>query len=211
MRPYYEEDGITIYNADCREILIRPIGDLILTDPPYGIGESYLQFSDTKENLTTLLLDVVPRMLEYEVAMITCGNGNQSLYPEPSWTLAFATPAGVGMCTWGFSCWQPILVYGRCPYLKRGLGARPDLFIHTESSEKNGHPCPKPINLWKKILTRGSASELDVVVDPFMGSGTTLLAAKQLGRKAIGIEISEKYCEIAVKRLAQIQLDFSKD
>ena len=72
----------------------------------------------------------------------------------------------------------------------------------TEQPEKNGHPCPKPINAWKSIMCNSSL-EGHTILDPFMGSGTTLRAAKDLGRKAIGIEIDEKYCEIAAKRMAQ--------
>ncbi len=95
------------------------------------------------------------------------------------------------------------MAYGPDPYLSLGLGARADLFIHTESSEKNGHPCPKPFILWEKLLLRGSPLKGQTIIDPFMGSGTTLRAAKDLGRKAIGIEIEEKYCEIAAKRMEQ--------
>jgi site-specific DNA-methyltransferase (adenine-specific) len=68
--------------------------------------------------------------------------------------------------------------------------------------EKNGHPCPKPLKAWRRLLNNISQPE-QTVLDPFMGSGTTLRTAKDLGRKAIGIEIEERYCEIAAKRLAQ--------
>jgi DNA modification methylase len=97
---------------------------------------------------------------------------------------------------------------GNDPYLANGLGRRPDIFIHTETTENWDHPCAKPIGFWKKLLLRGSVRESDIVLDPFMGSGTTLRAAKDLGRRAIGIEIEEKYCEIAAKRLSQKVLDF---
>lgn len=65
------------------------------------------------------------------------------------------------------------------------------------------HPCPKPVDLMRWLIQRVSVNNAEVIVDPFMGSGTTLRAAKDLGRKAIGIELSERYCEIAAKRLAQ--------
>jgi site-specific DNA-methyltransferase (adenine-specific) len=72
----------------------------------------------------------------------------------------------------------------------------------TESAQANGHPCPKPIGVWKWVLDRISRQG-ESIVDPFMGSGTTLRAAKDLGRKAIGIEIEAEYCEIAARICAQ--------
>ena len=83
------------------------------------------------------------------------------------------------------------------------MGRRSDTIIYTEATEDNDHPCAKPITLWKKLMQRGSVLENETILDPYMGSGTTLRAAKDLGRKAIGIEIAEKYCEIAVRRLQQ--------
>jgi DNA modification methylase len=70
-----------------------------------------------------------------------------------------------------------------------------------------GHPCPKPVRFCTQIISRLTTPG-QLVVDPFMGSGTTLVAAKQLGRRAIGIDIEERYCEIAAKRLEQEVLDF---
>ncbi|MFO8143933.1 MAG: hypothetical protein R6T78_04595, partial [Dehalococcoidales bacterium] len=69
-------------------------------------------------------------------------------------------PAGANQNTWGFTTWHPILVYGKCPYREAGKGARADTIKHQETSEKNGHPCPKPITLWRKVLDRVSVKEL---------------------------------------------------
>jgi site-specific DNA-methyltransferase (adenine-specific) len=104
------------------------------------------------------------------------------------------------MARGGFTTMQPILYYGKD--YRAGKGALPSGKAVTEASEKNGHPCPKPIGAWSWLLDKVS-QEGETVVDPFMGSGTTLRAAKDLGRKAIGIEISEEYCEIAATRLSQ--------
>lgn len=206
LTPYYDDgNGIVIYHGDCREILphLEPV-DLVLTDPPYGIGESYASFDDTAANLDQLLVDAVPLLFGASRRIVlTPGVANIHRYPRPKWIMAWITPAGAGSGPWGFCCWQPILVYGKDPFLTSGLGRRPDIIEMTETSEKNGHPCPKPIGVWKHLLLRVSVDETDTILDPFMGSGTTLRAAKDLGRKAIGIEIEEKYCEIAVKRLAQ--------
>lgn len=204
-KPYYQEPGITIYHGDCRDILphLEPV-DLVLTDLPYGNETDYGEYKDTKENLSELVKIAIPLIFKLtKISAITCGVGNIHLYPCPSWIICWFNPAGVGSGPWGFCCWQPILIYGEDPYLKNNLGRRPDGWIKNEISPKNGHPCPKPESLWRQVINRTSIKKQDVILDPFMGSGTTLRAAKDLGRKAIGIEIEEKYCAIAVERLRQ--------
>jgi site-specific DNA-methyltransferase (adenine-specific) len=200
--PYYEEHGIAIYHGDCRDFL-PSMGGVVLTDPPYGNGTQYLSFPDDGSSLRELVAGVMPLILNMERAFISCGVSNIHLYQKPDWTLAWFTPAGAGSGPWGFCCWQPILAYGKDPYLQNGSGRRPDAIVATESSENNGHPCPKPIGVWKWLLKRLSPNDSETIIDPFMGSGTTLRAAKDLGRTAIGIEIEERYCEIAAKRLSQ--------
>jgi DNA modification methylase len=78
-------------------------------------------------------------------------------------------------------------------------GCFPDTFATTEQADKNGHPCPKPLALWTRILNRIGGD--GIVFDPFCGSGTTLVAAKMLGRRYIGIDIEERYVKIAEERL----------
>jgi len=206
MNPYYDDGkGIVIYHGDCREILpTLPKVDLVLTDPPYGINENYASYIDRLGELRVTIAQSMPLIIKNSVvAILTVGVGNIFEYPKPTWTLAWVTPAGCGSGPWGFCCWQPVLAYGKDPYLVNGLGRRPDCILHTESAEENGHPCPKPIGFWSKLLLRGSPKDSDYILDPFMGSGTTLRAAKDLGRRAIGIEIEERYCEIAARRLQQ--------
>ena len=196
-----------IIQGDCIEVMktfADKSFDLVLTDPPYGVNYEYNQYQDTPENLKKLVDGFMPEVLRIgRRVMITCGNGNQHLYPKPDWTLAWVITAGAGQNKWGFTCWQPILVYGKDPYRENNMGARPDIIQSNETSEEFGHTCTKPINTWKRILARGSVKESDTILDPFLGSGTTLVAAKQLNRNAVGIEISQEYCEIAKKRLEQ--------
>lgn len=214
--PYYQDDHVTLYHGDCREILPALRGDVVLTDPPYGIGLGYDVHDDSAEALEAIIRDVFPLMLDAApVVAFTPGVANVNRYPAPSWILAWVQEnSGTGRGMWGFSVWQPVLVYGTDPYLKKGLGARPDV-IKSASSGKEldqrkrwGHPCPKPEDGWRKIMLRVSPNEGETIIDPFCGSGTTLDVAKYTGRKAIGIELSERYCEIAANRLGQEVLDF---
>ncbi len=207
-KPYYQDTAVTIYHGDCREILPElPKVDLVLTDPPYGLAgadtdkNSYASFSDDAETVTALVLMVL-KMAKYERFVMTPGQSQMFKYPEPKAVGAFYYPAGSGSCSWGFVGWQPIFYYGKDPRLADGLGRVMNSHSSTEQAENWGHPCVKPIGQWKWLLDRSSRIG-ETILDPFMGSGTTLRAAKDLGRKAIGIELEEKYCEIAARRMAQ--------
>ena len=186
-------DGITIIHGDCREILLQlePV-DLVLTDPPYGVG--YAEWDQVLIDPASWL----PRCRDLaECVMVTPGTANQWDYPKPSWTAAWFRPGSVVRSRGGgFSHWEPCLIYGenRLPFdAKR---------IDNQAQNIKGHPCPKPLDLFRWFIWECSDFG-DTVLDPFMGSGTTLRAAKDLGRRAIGIELEEKYCEIAAKRLRQ--------
>ena len=207
MKPYYQDKWVTIYHGDCREVLPQLADksvDLVLTDPPYGNGTNYAGYEDTQINLRKLIRSVFVGLACVSKRMlITCGVANIGHYPHPDWILAWITPAGVGSSKWGFCCWQPILAYGADPYLQAGKGRRPDIFIKTELSQEKRHPCSKPEDIWQLIMLRGSINSNDLILDPFLGSGTTCYCAKKLNRYSIGIEIEEKYCEIAAKRCSQ--------
>lgn len=203
MTPYYQDAAVQIFHGDCREILpqLEPV-DLVLTDPPYAVGENYESHNDSGLRLRLLIQDFLPVVrAKAPTVTLSCGVANVWLYPKPTWTLCWFNKAGAGSGPWGFTCWQPLLCYGPDPFLKAGKGRRADFIEHSETSEVNGHPCPKPIGFVSKWIQRTSFGES--ILDPFMGSGTTLRAAKDLGRKAIGIEIEEKYCEIAARRMSQ--------
>ena len=205
MKPYYQDEWVTIYHGDCREILPQlPKVDLVLTDPPYGIGLDYGTFVDTPVNVRNLVVSVMPLILESASRVaLTCGVRQIAWYPPSTWILCWFNRAGTGMNPWGFTCWQPVLVYGKDPYLENRMGGRPDYIEGSEGASTKEHPCAKPIKFWKKLLARVSVMSTDVVLDPFLGSGTTVEACKALNRKCIGIEIEEKYCEIAAKRCSQ--------
>ena len=204
-KPYYEKDGITIYCADCRDILPHlPKVDLVLTDPPYGVGIDYASWDDTLENWKLLLGDVIPasRAVADMVIIPSCQ------IKMMAWVYSFAAPDWIiawykgspGHCAWvGFNDWEPHFVWGK----SKGCQMHDHFFVPcNENMGAYGHPCPKPLD-WAVWLMNRACPDHGSVIDPFMGSGTTLVAAKKLNRRAIGIEIEERYCEIAVKRLAQ--------
>lgn len=212
MKPYYEHGGIVIYHGDCREVL-PSLGavDLVLTDPPYNLGRAYTGgFDDAKGEAEwqAWIDSVVPLLLRAaNTVLLTPGIANLAHYlkHEPRWVLAWHKPFSMSHSPVGFNNWEPILFWGKwrkkrysdyicAPLVKRG--------------EVAGHDCPKPLALFAALVEWNSTSG-ELVLDPFMGSGTTLRAAKDLGRKAIGIEIEERYCEIAAKRLAQECFNFA--
>lgn len=204
IEPYYQDEAVTIYHADAREVLPLLSGiDLVLTDPPYGVNVECGSFEDTPANVAALMADVVPLLRRYGApVLITTGITSLFSYPRPDWVLNWFMPNAAGVGPWGFCTWQPIIAYGKDPYA--GKGSRPDGVERlVAQSEQNGHPCPKPLAIMRWLVARGTTAPGQLVLDPFMGSGTTLRAAKDLGRKAIGIEIEERYCEIAAKRMAQ--------
>lgn len=197
-----------VHHTDCisylRSLKDKSV-DVVFADPPYGVGMDYDGYEDTRENLIRLVNVFMPEALRVARRVaITPGNSNQWLYPEPTWTLAFVNPAGVGRSAWGFSCWQPILVYGKDPYLSNGMGARPDVFIMKHSGDIDNdvdHPCPKPNNVMRWIVERVSLPG-ETILDPFMGTGTTGAAAVTLKRNFIGVDQSEKYVSIARAKIA---------
>ena len=220
MQPYYSQNGITIYHGDCRDILphLEQV-DLVLTDPPYGVdlskkttearhgfqgSQASVLYQDNPVEIKQLIKTTMPELVRIADRMIIFSGATLLMaYPEPRAIGGVYSPAGTGMCKWGFQVFHPILFYGKDPYLADGLGSRPNGFVDDRPSKDHfDHPCPKPLKWMLWAITRGSR-EGETILDPFMGSGTTLRAAKDLGRTAIGIEIEERYCEIAAKRMAQ--------
>ena len=228
MKPYYQDDAVMILHGDCREVLpeIGPV-DLVLTDPPYGIG-----YVSARRTRLDRLRTPVANDLDLDVVASAWPAIIATLKPDRHW-YAFASPRNliaaqravgafkqvlcwdkgdrgtVGDLEAGFGeAWEAILygMKGRRPL----NGSRPRSMIRLDWSATMDpvHPTVKPIPLLGKLISWSSV-EGETVLDPFMGSGTTLRAAKDLGRKAIGIEIEERYCEIAAQRMSQEVLPLS--
>jgi len=199
-------EGVEVYCGDCLEVLpTLGLFDAVLMDPPYGLSgadtekNEYASFDDTPEQVE-LLVKAVIEWGQYARLVMTPGQRMMFKYPEPTAVGVFYYPAGTGSCSWGFVGWQPIFYYGKDPFLADGKGRASNSFYATDSAEKNGHPCPKPIGQWTKLLERVTRKG-ESILDPFMGSGTTGVAAVKLGRRFTGIEIDESYFSIACRRI----------
>ena len=190
--------------------------DLVLTDPPYGVGIEYgvgicvgTTFDDSPEAIHALIPLFMPLCLRWPVVLLTPGQNNLWEYPRPRWILSWNIPAGGGLNTWGFTTWHCVLAYGKDPYLARGLGGRPDgvTMMATRDKSVEGHPVIKPLDVWKWFLERGSPARGERVLDPFLGSGTTMVAAEQLGRICYGMEIEPKYVAVTLERMSGMGLE----
>lgn len=178
--------------------------DCTVTDPPYGVGVDYETFQDTPENVKELMSKVMPIILEHLPAALTPGVPAAFDYPKPAWIGAWVHPAPNGGCPWGFVGNNPILYYGADPYLKAGKGRRPDSVVMASDRQgEEGHPTPKPQKVWEWLVERLTPEAGQIVFDPFCGSGTTLVACENLGRKGRAIEISPAYCSVILERMSQ--------
>jgi DNA modification methylase len=202
MTPYYERGGISIYNGDCRDVL-RGLGaaDLLLTDPPYGIGfaadptEAQRGAGYAPEPWDDQTFDGLASILPYGEIQIVWGGTYYALPPSRGW-LAWCKPDAPPSMGGVELAWTNQSRNTR--YLVQSISAT--------NPERVGHPTQKPLALMKWCLRQFPA--VRTVIDPFMGSGTTLVAAREFGCSAIGIDINERYCEMAAKRLSQELLDF---
>ena len=219
MTPYYEQDGICIYHGDCREVLPALEAALVVTDPPYGTGGWRRTETGAGRNPSGTL--VMESWDDGAVDWIGSANAEAilSFWPaaHTSHLLKAAIDAGMtkhrclymrkldpkpqvaGRTRWSI---EPIWVLSRDGFTLTGGDdlcecSTPRL---GRDADATGHPYQKPLNVMKWLLRKTDAP---LIVDPFMGSGTTLVAAKAAGRRAIGIDTSERYCEIAANRLRQ--------
>lgn len=225
--PYYQDDAVTIYHGDCREILPDIEADVLVTDPPYGT-----QFTAAN-----------PRG-GYGRRRDAAGGGSKHAPATPGMAAWIAGDSGTAtrdeiLAAWGEG---PAMVFGspRLPdppgewsdrlvwnktrpgmnggawrYLHETIYVRGEWVRVSDAAtsiiaawpDQAQHIHAKPIKLMVQLL---SAAPPGVILDPFMGSGTTLRAAKDLGRKAIGIELEERYCHIAAERMGQEVLELGQ-
>ena len=213
MKPYYEESGITIYHGDCLEILPTiPEVAVVLTDPPYGIAwkkglnrtARSRAHAGIRNDEDTSARDAMLGLLSH-VPAIVFGSFYAPFPVSLKQVLVWHKPADAGLVgsITGFRRdAEPIFLVGPWP---ANTTMHRSSILQSQTGQAataaaTGHPHTKPISIVSDLLR---VAPPGCVLDPFMGSGTTLRAAKDLGRKAIGIEIEEKYCEIAAQRLSQ--------
>ena len=195
-------DDVLLYRGDCLSILpTLPDGcvDAVVTDPPYGTGFEYAGYDDTEAAWYALMDASVPEMrrIAKVVVMPSCRINRLAWWYErhtPDWLVAWYKGSPGHNAAIGFNDWEPHVVWGR-PAVPMH-----DHFQTACGFDDNGHPCPKPIE-WARWLCKRVALVGGTILDPFMGSGTTGVAAVRLGRKFIGIEIEPKYFDIAVQRI----------
>lgn len=227
--PYYSDEWVTIYHGDCQEILPAldtPV-DVILTDPPYGQGfQSNYRSHPLLDNITG---DEAVN-LSWVGPLSRCHRMGGALYAFAGEWLVGPLSEALTQARYGLN---RLLVWDKGHMSQGDLanwGLRTEFIVYASAgahaskgsrrSRLRGprspnllnvpkvdnrllvHPAEKPRALLELLVVRSTTWD-EVVLDPFMGSGTTLRAAKDLGRKAIGIEVEERYCEIAARRMGQ--------
>jgi site-specific DNA-methyltransferase (adenine-specific) len=229
VKPYYDEDGITIYHGDCLDVLPtlgRDMADAVVTDPPFympaqqysgrndSVSRSWADtsilstwFSAVAEALTAVVKDAGH-------VLVFCDDASYPVFYPPLYTrwpnLACLVwdkqRPGMGTA-WRMSSELIIAARGRSAYWTGGAQGS---VLHAKpvASAERLHPVDKPVDLLRQLI-EVTTPPGGLVVDAFAGGGSTLVAAKKLGCRAIGIELDERYCEIAVQRLAQGVLEFT--
>lgn len=219
--PYYSDELVTLYLGDCREVPEWLEADVLVTDPPYGIAWKQRLGDGRKPREQTHVLNVVAGDKD-TVARddVLAAWGARPAIVFGSWRAP--RPGGVrSVLVWHkegaysgplnaafFTNHEEIYVIGEGPWRKSAPPLR-SVITTTEhrgqASRAVGHPTPKPVSVMEKLLDRCPDG---VIADPFAGSGSTLRAAANLGRRAIGVEVDERYAEIAAKSLDQLAMDF---
>lgn len=209
--PYYQDEHVTLWHGDCRELTGWLDADVLVMDPPYGYSHASNRDGAFKGRAIANDADLSAR----DDVLTAWGDGPALVFgswrmPKPARThtvLIWDKGPASGMGDLSIP-WKPnteeIYVLGRGFRGHRDSSILSGHTVVTWASKGREHPNMKPVSLMSALI----AKTIGVVADPFAGSGSTLVAAKRLGRKAIGVEIDEAYCEVIARRLSQGVLDF---
>ena len=214
--PYYSDDSVTLFHGDCLEIDAWLEADVLVTDPPYGIAYKSSMNRDRRNAKLGRVIASDNSLTVRDDALNLWGDPPAIVFgrwdvPRPAavrarliWDKGNTVGMGDLSLPWGRSE-EEIYVLGTGFTGKReGNVIRAQMLMSGDANRPN-HPTPKPTGLMEVLIAKCPPG---VIADPFAGSGSTLLAAKNLGRKAIGVELDEGYCELIAKRLSQDVIDF---
>lgn len=216
MKPYYADDSVTLYHGDCREIDAWLTADVLVTDPPYGMSyeagwdkaraQPIAGDNDTAVRDAALALWGDRQAAVFGTWRVDRPAGTKQVLV---WDKTDGVGPGKGDLTSAFgTSHEEIYLLGNWPKVgvRRGSVIRTSVAMQSANGlvARSGHPTPKPVGLMEQI----AAATSGVVADPFAGSGSTLIAARNLGRRVIGVEVAERYCELIAGRLAQGAFDF---
>lgn len=229
--PYYSDDLVTLYHGDCREVTAWLEADVLVTDPPYGrewrqgrikAGPSafHSRGRNASESHDGIQGDATTRVRDDALALWGARRGivfGDLMLPPPNGVKlvgCYRKPVDAGVRGAMGGVRRDLEAYYLLGPWPSGLGGRSALLTTGARCQANPngiaaravHPHAKPLDVMSDLIALADG----VIADPFAGSGSTLVAAKQLGRRAIGVELEESYCEIAAKRLAQDVLDFGE-
>lgn len=219
MTPYYKDDFVTLYHGDCHDLLNQLGGewaDVVVTDPPYGTRTDQREEWMVGEfaNVMPVVLPQLHRALKQDGAFYCFTSWTQMA----DWLLRYQTyfklqniliwdkerhSGCYSSASWQYT-WEGIFfgIKGRRAIRKY----LPDVLRSSEVGKREA--MQKPVDIIKRLL-EASADETNIVLDPFCGTGSTLVAAKEMRLKAVGIEINEAFCETTARRCAQEQLALS--
>lgn len=226
IKSYYEDDAVFLIHADCREILPLILSEsinLVLTDPPYGLdyqshGRVATKKFDKMANDDVGMADQYPqfyRLLSKDgIAVVFCSFKNyardfvalQNDFDIKNCIVWFKGGGSIGDLTHSLATdYELVLVAHKGQGLIRGKRIGSVWWSNKVPPSSMIHPTEKPIDIIERLIDTFSDTG-DLVLDPFLGSGTTAYCAKRLGRKCLGIEIEERYAEISANRCRQMVL-----
>jgi hypothetical protein len=219
VRPYYQDDKVTLYHGDALALSgVWICGDVLISDPPYGmafVSSWTIQRREIANDKTTEVRDAV-LSLWFDKGMrpaAVFGTWKVEWYRKLDvrhrliWDKQDGSGTGMGDLEAAFgNSDEEVYIYG--DWRRSGKPRLPSVLRTSDGmshlATAIGHPTPKPISLMARLVHYAPNG---MVVDPFSGSGSTLVAAKNLGRTCVGVELDERYCEIAARRLSQGVLD----
>jgi site-specific DNA-methyltransferase (adenine-specific) len=231
VKPYYDDGTVTIYHGDCRDVAdaIQPGStDLLLTDPPYGAAwvakgstvQSAIAADGARQGMRVVrqaLFACLPTLAADAHALVFCHwqswpdfyDAVSGYLPIKNALIWHKAAGGMGNVRADYIKDYEVILYARLgDRIIGGDGSYSNVLSGFSRPQNRTHPAEKPVALLRQLVMRHAPAG-GMVLDPFMGTGSALVAAAECGRRAVGIELDERYCEIAARRCAQDVLDLA--